>query len=374
VLVCTDAKETVDYQYFVLAEGVLGLRVNLPKFKWSYGITAPPASKVNYETCALRLTLDVGGSEIFSPATANIAAERDGKYHYFSGAHDADLLRYQRTFAFGSMLQLEASGLTKSAPTIRINKTYLKYIKHRFMNLHSIGYILTDVASLLLLLRGLTPVHSSAFTTEWGTALIVAPPNTGKTLTTMMACLDHGASFMSEDLAITDGNDVYAVPWTSTFRYYSKIDDSLRSRFLGRLTNILPIVELLPGARVQPISKYVPAERIVGRAPISHVCILERGERSVSRVDRSEAFRMIANLNRFEFNYHRAPLITAYEYFNPRLDVWRAMEAERATLRKMVEVAPEVLLIKSPSPTEYAETIIEAMRESKRKTLRTVEA
>ena len=36
--------------------------------------------------------------------------------------------------------------------------------------------------------------------------MVAAPPNTGKTLTTMMACMDYGAKFLAEDLAITDGD------------------------------------------------------------------------------------------------------------------------------------------------------------------------
>ncbi len=77
------------------------------------------------------------------------------------------------------------------------------------MNLHSLGYILTDLASLLLLRRGYAPLHCSAFKSGDATVVITAPPNTGKTLTSVMACMEHQADYIAEDLAITDGQDIF---------------------------------------------------------------------------------------------------------------------------------------------------------------------
>src|SRR5437870_7188329 len=111
---------------------------------------------------------------------------------------------YDRRFALGSRLQLAAKGLLGDEPTFKVNRTYYRYISHRFMNLHSLGYLLTDVASLLLLRRAIAPLHCSAFRCGDATVLIIAPPNTGKTLTTMMACMEHRADFIAEDLAFTD--------------------------------------------------------------------------------------------------------------------------------------------------------------------------
>ena len=91
------------------------------------------------------------------------------------------------------------------------------------MNLHSPGYVLTDIVAWALRQAGYAPVHCSGFSAPEGTVLVLAPPNTGKTLTTMMACMEMGAGYLAEDVAITDGTNLYAVPWTSTFRYYEHI-------------------------------------------------------------------------------------------------------------------------------------------------------
>ena len=45
------------------------------------------------------------------------------------------------------------------------------------------------------------------------------------------------------------GTNLYAVPWTSTFRYYEHIDGSRRTRALNRLTKVFPPAELLPMAK-----------------------------------------------------------------------------------------------------------------------------
>jgi hypothetical protein len=232
------------------------------------------------------------------------------------------------------------------------------------MNLHSIGYILTDLASLLLLRRGFSPVHCSAFRADDATVLVLAPPNTGKTLTTMMACMEHGASFMAEDLAITDGRTLYSVPWTSTFRYYSHIDESARSRMMNALTRRIPLFELLPGGSRAPINAYVPDERLLSRSEITHVVMLERGPEEVREATEDEAIRKAVNLNRYEFNYHKAPLVVACEYFLPELAIDEAYHEERRILRDVVRGARHRWVVRTPDATRYAQLILDSLRDA----------
>src|SRR5690606_6638856 len=124
--------------------------------------------------------------------------------------------------------------------------------------------------------------------------------------------------FIAEDLAITDGKQVYSVPWTSTFRYYSNVDKTLTSRLFNALTQRIPLMELVGLKKPQPITDYINPQRIVSHANVSHVVVLNRGDTAVlEQPDSTEMLRRIANLNRYEFNYYRAPLLSAYEYFNP---------------------------------------------------------
>lgn len=338
------------WHHQILAAGTLGLRSSVPGFQWSYGMAAPPASSEAFEACAVRLTLTVE-DELADPGFP-------GKYHHYSAAEDGDDLYYDRSWAFGSRLQLRLSGLIGGDIHLRVNKAYRRFVTHRFMNLHSPGYILTDIASCELLRRGLAPVHCAAYATEAGATVVLAPPNTGKTMTSIQVCRDNpGASFMAEDLAITDGVTVWAVPWTSTFRYYGSLEGGTRTRLAQRAIALVPPLELLPLVKNKPISDYIEGSSVVHEAPIARVAVLERGVEKVTEEEPEAIAPKAVNLNRFEFHYYKSPTLVAYEYFNPTLDLHAAYEAERRLITKMVQKAPRRTLLVAPSAELYAKLL-----------------
>lgn len=342
--------------YHVSAKGVLGLRTNAPSVKWSWGMNIPPATRKQYDECAVRVRLEVTDEGIAD--LEEIRAADFGKYHYFGGRPGAESIYYKRTFLGKRNLEMRMSDLGGDEPTLRVNTTYFRYFAYRFMNLHSPGYILTDMVALLLLQHGYTPLHCSSFRYGEATVLVLAAPNQGKTLTSMMACMEHGASFLAEDLAITDGKTLYSVPWTSTFRYYDRIDTSRRSRALTRLTSILPPLELLPLGQTDAVDTFIDDRRMLADSPITHVAILERGEESVAPESRDEAYRKAVNLNRYEFNYVKAPALVAYEFFNPNIDLDRAAAQERDLLRKTIENALQRVVVRSQDATHYAALLV----------------
>jgi len=339
-------------QYFVASKGVLGLKTNLKEFKWSFGLNMPLMTRQEYDDCVIRLNLDVGPTRIL-PQNANL-----GKYHYFVGSPEEDALYYRRPFFLNKPLEVDFEGLLSDEPHVTANKMYYRFVRYRFMNLHSIGYILTDIAVFLLLKHGYAPLHCSAFRKGDATVVIFAPPNTGKTISTMMACMEHGAEFLAEDLAITDGRTLYAVPWTSTFRYYSRVEKSLLARTANTLTRIFSPLELILARKAKPISAYVESEKICEQAKITHLAILERGTTSVQRVTQQEAYRKILNLNRFEFNYQKAPLLVAYEFFNPSLNLAGACEMEQNILAELTDNIGERLVVRTDDATRYASLIL----------------
>jgi hypothetical protein len=343
--------------YYVAAPGVLGLRTNVRGFKWSWEINMPEVGRQDFEACALRVRLTVGDVPMASDPSVKLADL--GKYHYFGGRPGDDSVYYERTLLGKRQLQLRLSGLLGDEPTLEVNPAYLRYLNYRFMNLHSAGYILTDATCLLLLQRGYSPLHCSSFKYKDATVLVLAAPNTGKTLTSMMACLENGADFLAEDLAITDGSTLFSVPWTSTFRYYDRVDTTRRSRVLNRMTKVIPPMELLPLAKSSGIDTLLSTDHILPSSPITHIAILERGPESVTLEDPDEAYRKAVNLNRFEFNYTKAPALVAHEFFNPQLDLDAAAAAERRILRETVTNAKELLVVRTPDATRYAPLLIE---------------
>jgi hypothetical protein len=337
---------------------MLGIRTSEEQFKWSYGTVTPQVTRAEYDRCKVRMSLRVK-KDLVAPGDETL-----GKYHYFNGRPDDDTVYYTRPFMFGSKLRIKAEGLLSPEPVITFNKTYMRFVTHRFMNVHSAAFILTDLAGLLLLHRGYAPIHCSAFQYQDATVVVAAPPNTGKTLTTMMACMDYGAKFLAEDLAITDGSTIHSVPWTSTFRYYSKVDSSWRSRLGGKLQSVFPPIELLPLRKQQPITEYVPSAGMLPSAVATHLVVLERGDEGVAPIDIGLADRKVRNLNRYEFNYVRSPLIIAHEFFNPGMDITGACQKEQAILRTLVENVDHRLVVRTPDATRYAAMIVDAISNS----------
>ena len=284
------------------------------------------------------------------------------RQHYWYGDYGRDGLFYQRNLFLGSKLRLLLKGMKTEQPEIIVNKNYLRFVIGRFINLHSIGYQLTDLTCVLLLLKQLCPLHCSSFSTGDSTVAVIAPGNTGKTLTTMHAVLHLGASFISEDLAITDGENIYACPWTSTFRYYDELSMSWLLRMRMKLIKIIPPVELIPMfGDDRKINNYIEDHRILSKKKITHTVILARRPGGVKALSKEEALRMALNLNRYEFMYMKNPMLTAYSYFNPELDIFAIEEKEREILAQLVSNTT-CLLVQSENPTKFANMIIDEIR------------
>lgn len=342
--------------YYIASAGVLAVKTNIKNFNWSYGNNIPEGTEDQYKQCAVKLQVEL---KEFNDDADHAAM---GKYHFFSGTPGADKIYYTRNYAGKGRMRIRAEGLlTTDEPKITVNRAYYKLITHRIMNLHSIGYIMTDLATLLLLKKGYAPIHCAAFKKDRSTLTVFAPPDTGKTLSSMMACMDHGAQFIAEDLAITDGETIHSVPWTSTFRYYSSVKQGVGAKLKNRLDKILPIMEYFDFKKTEPITQFVAEQMILDQQIVTHVAILERGEDYVAEQTAEVALQKLMNLNRYEFNYLRSPLLTAYEFFNPELKIDQALTNEREVLTKLIHNSEKVFSVKKNNATHYTKELLEQM-------------
>lgn len=344
---------------YVVCKDILGIQTNSSYVGWSFGQIVQPVAQEQLDKCQMvvRLIVDDLRKEMEG-------IDRLQKYHYWAGASNGKALYYQRNFFLGTKLRLLVKDAFGPRPEIRVNKHYLKHIKWRFNNLHSPGYILTDLICTLLLQRQMCALHCSAFSINGKTVLVIAPPDTGKTLTTMRAVFDHGASYISEDLAITDGRKIYACPWTSTFRYYDELSMSRMMALRMKLIKIFPVAEVMPfPGKTKTIDTYINPERIIEESPISYVAILARREGGLKVLDKEDALRMVYNLNRYEFFYRKSPMLTAYTYFNPDVDIEDLAVRERMILSNIVNQS-ECLLVQDPDPRKFANQIIDAVSRS----------
>ena len=346
--------------FYSPVEKIIGVKSNIENFSFSYGMAMPYVNESMFNDALIKITLNVISGRVEPTAEEK---KNMGKFHYFNSFPNQGEIFYERNFLFGRKLQFKVAGIDTNNIVISVNKDYMRFVKHRFMNIHSIGYILTDIINLRLMHNNLAPLHCSGVVVNKNGYAIFAPPNTGKTLTAMTLCMDDNSKykFIAEDLALTDGENLFAVPWTSTFRYYNTVDSSLFSKFLNNLTEKISVLELLSFGKTEPITDYV--KDISNKAKIKGIYILDRGEIRNYDISPDEAFDRINTLDRYEFNYMRAPTIIAYEYFNRKTDIEYAYMRERELLKEMIGNSDFLKVISTDNALNYAKEIEKDLKE-----------
>lgn len=197
-----------------------------------------------------------------------------GSYHYFNGNPGKGKIYYTRKLALNQNMRLKAENLFGDETKVTVNKAYYKFIIHRIMNLHSVHYIVTDLAALLLLKKGFAAIHCSAFEKDGKTIAIFAPSDTSKTLSATTACLEHGAQFIAEEMAITDGDKIFAVPWTNSFCHYFKNN----------------------GEKGEETSAKHAKRNGLMSSDLTHMAILDKGVEKVVTLTENDALSKLINL------------------------------------------------------------------------------
>jgi hypothetical protein len=342
--------------YYIASKNILAVKTNIKNFSWSFGSEMPEGTVEEYEKCKVKLHI------VLEDFNDDALYENLGRYHYFKGAPGADKIYYTRSLPLNRKIRLKAEGLLSDEPKITVNRLYYKLITHRIMNLHSLHYIATDLAALLLLRKGYAAIHCSAFKADNSTIAVFAPPDTGKTLSAMTACGDFQASFLAEDLAITDGKHIYSVPWTNSFDHYAKNKQEQNSNRISKTLKTLPFSKFLTARANGQDGKEAKAKSVLDAEVVTHVAILEKGNDEVIPQVDSVAVSKLMNLNRYEFNFLRAPLLIAYEFFNPKLMIDEGTVKEKEILASLVSNSEMAFTLRKFNPTHYAEALLDEMK------------
>ena len=231
----------------------------------------------------------------------------------------------------------------------------MKFIKYRFMGLHSMSHILSDIVSALLLKNSFATVYCSAVSKDDKTLLTFSAPNTGKTITSIRLCENWGFNFMSEDIALTDGQNVWAVPWTSTFRCYGNLGKT-RSKLIDKIINRIPFLSTIP-VRKRTIFDYLGDNRIKNMSIATNLVILERGH-SRENCNKESGIQKIKNFQRYLLYYHKSPALIAMDYFNSNFPVEELIEKENEIITKLMEKC-DYICLREDNVFKYSDLILE---------------
>lgn len=277
------------------------------------------------------------------------------KFHYSCGSEDGDEVYFERKLGLGLQGKLHIKNVLTN-PEIIANSAYHRFVRVKVDNLYPPGVHLGDVLSVNLLERGFVPLHCGAVASEKEAFLFTAPPDTGKSITTLLA-LRRGFHYLSEDISIVDEQSVYSNPNTSTFLHYGEEDNhkGLRSWIYN-----IPLLEYYINPSKKSISEGIKNFTVDESAKIKRIFILDRGKEStIEKIDAEEALRRILIINRNEFSYHKNPLLFAYSYFQPRLNIDKLMKAEERILRGIVEKT-ESFLVRTADPRQYIDLVMKS--------------
>lgn len=217
---------------------------------------------------------------------------------------------------------------------------------------YRVDQILEHVTTLSLFMNGYIPLHCASVSIGDKIILIIAPSNTGKTLTSYLLQKEYGANFMCEDIAITDGEHIYACPFTST-----DLPDGFSSAVEKERFSLKKM--LFPSQQKQSLGKHIPAKNIKSQGVLDAIVFLKRGDRGTHKLMPAEAYNQLAMNNILEFSYRDNKIVHEmwYRYGSP--DVVEMHEFELERLKTLTANAGSIYEISEENPVMFSKRIAE---------------
>lgn len=187
---------------------------------------------------------------------------------------------------------------TLDIPVISANKWYLLWSNLRgTCAFQTPEQIMANISFAKLVEKGALPIHCGAVEKDGKGYLLIAPSNTGKTLTTAKLAKEYDFRFIAEDIAIVKDNVVYGCPYTAT-DIPPHLDGPVvpKANFITRF--------LFPKRRKGCVADCFTSDQIVSNAPICGIFFLKRSsENYVKDIDKEEALINLDKSNSLEFKY-----------------------------------------------------------------------
>lgn len=338
--------------YFVYIKDILGIKTNVNNFSWVYGRVAPKAKKSDYDKCEIKINFEVRNTDDVFEKSFDI--DEYDRYNYFYAKKDDKKIYYDRTFLFSARLRYKVE-LFDDCINFVVNKNYFRFIKHKFINLHSVEHILNDIAAGKLLFNGYATLHCSAVKIGNRTLVIFGPPSIGKTITAIKLSEEENAQFICEDIALTDGSNIYSVPWTSTFRYYEHDKESIKDKIANNIERKIPFLKLTPSKNKKSINSYLNNALLKERVKATDLIVLGKGNNEFIET-KEGIFENIINLNKYQFNYHKSPTMLCINYFNPSISLDKMYDIEKKLVGEVLDNT-NAFRIYAENASDYSEII-----------------
>lgn len=282
-------------KYFVYVNKLIGVETNQNHFKWNFGSFAPESTYQAFSECLIRIKLNIcKEKELFGEAKEH---KLDGRFRRFGINENEVSFRQKIGFInFGYRVTILDNLIEAN-----VGKNYYLWVKYKIMNVHPIWYVLYDIVSCLLLKSNLMVLYGSAVETEPGKATVfMGAPGVGKTITATTLCKTKKFKMIAEDLLITDGQKVWPVPYTDTYR------GDCNSNGISFTDN--------------------PSQ-------IEKIILLEQGCKS--EISKEELLHKAVLLNRYNVLFYSSPTMIAYNYYKPDFSLDTLFETEKQIFDKM---------------------------------------
>ncbi len=278
---------------------------------------------------------------------------------WFYGIPDQDFVVYYRKI-FWKYDIVYLRGVKEGKPVIKATKFAAKKpLKAR----GSLSHLINSVNTILRIERGYIGFHAGCVSKDGVTILMPASPNVGKTFT-VLYFLNKGYGYLADDsLCVSVKGYAYAHPFPSAVDTHvlERIDLPFIERVKLKIRTFFS--KKLPGGTkiLRPYLlkawEAVPGARVIPRARVSHVCILEVGNRGVVKLGVEEAARFIQSINRYSLpRPYDNPVLRAYNMFNPDwMGLKRFEDIEYEKLLELLESTENYLV--SSTPRKFGELI-----------------
>jgi hypothetical protein len=223
--------------------------------------------------------------------------------------------------------------------------------------------LLTTVLSIKFLQKGYSLVHSACVAKDGLGVLLIAPPDTGKTVTSLMLCKNHSFEFLNDDISIVGPKGILSFPTAMNIHPYilRSIRFPLRTTDRFKLTLQSLKIPYLDVRLELPVETFNDVRK---RTFVKHFVIffMEYGDALLTEMSRDEAVIRLMNLREFETPLYKSDLVLNYCYkFGINLFELEHLYKD-IIVKNLVYPAEKIWLLKQKDPKNYATYILKALK------------